>query len=261
MREFNDIRASLRVARDELYTEQDALRAARQEVLRSQAAYEKARRSGRDDAREFGVQLDAARGAEAKLRARVAELKSRLLDAGGRYSEAVDPTIAIGNWSDDLPVLLLPVRLEARFRDTATGEQLWVRAYPDDCSIDTFEPELSETEIKNVERYWIEWWQAGGDEPQRRSAWRNLVASHGPGRADWITRQYGPVHLQHEPSKTNARELILVVLGARPAAQQARDELAAYWVAVWRAAGDTQQIDAALARLEAFGFSPPGPRR
>ena len=47
------------------------------------------------------------------------------------------------------PFLLFPVRIETRFRTiaaapgniaAAASHQLWVRIYPDDCSIDTFEP-------------------------------------------------------------------------------------------------------------------------
>jgi hypothetical protein len=256
MPDFTAIRSSLRSARDKLHGAQDELRRARQDTLRLEAALANARRAGTRmspvDALER--KLEEAHATEQRLRTRVTELEGSVVEVSGRYSAAVDPTKAIDSWSDRYPVLLFPVRLEARFRQ---GE-LWVRIYPDDCSIDTFEAELSETEIKSVERYWTEWWQAGGDERQRRTAWRNLVASHGPGRATWITRQYTPLHPEQEPIKARPQDLILVIRGARPAAQQARDELAAYWIAVWRAAGKTAQIDAARTRLTASGFGPPG---
>lgn len=262
MPEFNEIRSALRTARHDLHGAQDALRLARQKTLRLEAAYNAARRSRALEASaKLANQLEKAREAENEARTRITGFEGRVREVAGRYSKAVDPTKQIETWSDRFPVLLLPVRLEARFHPAvapAVGEQLWVRIYPDDCSIDTFEAELSDTEVKNATRYWTEWWQAGGDEPQRRSAWRNLVASHGPGRATWITKQFAPLNPDAEPAKANARDLILVTRGARPATQPARDALTAYWVAVWRAAGDAEAIDDALTQLTDSGFGPPG---
>jgi hypothetical protein len=55
-------------------------------------------------------------------------------------------------------MLLLPVRLETRFKTVpgSTGtlrNELWVRVYPDDCAVDTFEPFLSKAELKNAQTY------------------------------------------------------------------------------------------------------------
>jgi len=261
--DYSEIRTALRNARDSLHAEQEKLGRARQTTLKLDAEYTSARRAKGRGARadELLAALNQAREAEGTLRGRVKELQGGIGDVADRYEKAVDPTEAIGSWSDRYPVLLLPVRLEARFKQATppqVGEQLWVRIYPDDCSVDTFEAELSDSEIKNVERYWMEWWQAGGDEPQRRSAWRNLVAGHGSGRASWIVRQYKPLHPEQEPVKANAADLILVIRGPRPAAQSTREELSAYWVAVWRAAGNISGIDAATTRLTASGEGPPG---
>ena len=82
--------------------------------------------------------------------------------------------------------------------------QLWVRIYPDDCSIDTFEPMLSLTELANAQRYWRQLWSAGGLEDGERAAWRALVAAHGSGRAGWIVDTYQPVNLAQRPSKAAA---------------------------------------------------------
>ena len=60
-----------------------------------------------------------------------------------RGPEAIDPRKGIGRLSDRSPLVLLPVRIETRFvhggTDEESGHELWVRIYPDDCSIDTFE--------------------------------------------------------------------------------------------------------------------------
>ena len=256
MPDHSEIRATLRTAREKLHAAQEQLARARQATLKAEAALAEARRVRQrgGPAEDLAEELTKKRAAENQLRESLKGLEADLAGVAGLYARNVDPTTAIEGWSDRYPVLLFPVRLEARFRD----DSLWVRIYPDDCCIDTFEAELSDTELRNVENYWTEWWQAGGDEPQRRSAWRNLVASHGTGRATYVTGQYRPVHAAHEPVKANDQDLVLVVRGARPANQAERDALTLYWVAVWRAAGHAAQVAAATAQLTASGIASAG---
>src|SRR5262249_33976001 len=126
----------------------------------------------------------------------------KLRDSRAReFGPLADPRTAIAQWDAETPLLLLPVRLETRFKQVAadtlrraeaTRDELWVRIYPDDCAIDNFEPELSETEYASARRFWVDTWAAGDDDGQQRAAWRNLVASHGAGRATWIVRQTQP---------------------------------------------------------------------
>ena len=77
----------------------------------------------------------------------------------------------------------------------AGPDELWVRVFPDDCLVDTFEPDLSEREVASAERYWTQVWSAGGAEPRLRAAWRELVASHGSGRAACIVAQFAPASI------------------------------------------------------------------
>jgi hypothetical protein len=69
---------------------------------------------------------------------------------------------------------LFPIRVETRFVNTAGAgggrPQLWVRFYPDDCLVDTFEPTLSEAELLRVRQFWIAWASAGSIEDQERGA-------------------------------------------------------------------------------------------
>jgi len=158
----------------------------------------------------------------------------------------------IGRWSDATPILLLPVRIETRFKsipaDGGTAEELWVRIYPDDCSIDTFEAALSDTELASARQYWIDEWAAGGIEGQRRAAWRNLVASHGPGRAAWIVQQFVPAGAP--PQKANDTDIVLVIATDAPPEQQVQDALSLYWAAIWLADGDQDKVNAATQALE-----------
>ena len=64
-----------------------------------------------------------------------------------------DPRTNIKFKQTDYPFLLFPLRLETRFKsvevsDGSSLEQLWVRVYPDDCLVDTFEEIPSESENK-----------------------------------------------------------------------------------------------------------------
>ena len=61
-----------------------------------------------------------------------------------------------------------------------------VRIYPDDCSIDTFEPMLSGSELINIKAYWMNIWRAGEVENDQRGAWSSLVEAQGSGRAGWL---------------------------------------------------------------------------
>ena len=62
--------------------------------------------------------------------------------------------------------------------------QLWVRIFPDECLVDTFEATLTESEIKNATIFWREYFHAAGVESAERAAWRGLVARHGSGPRD-----------------------------------------------------------------------------
>lgn len=76
-----------------------------------------------------------------------------------------------------VPLVLLPIRLETRFQ----GSELWVRVYPDDVHVDSFEPELTREESSARSDYLA---QATGDDAQ--TAFAGLARQFGPERAAWI---------------------------------------------------------------------------
>ena len=92
--------------------------------------------------------------------------------------------------------------METRFKTVNQQAQLWVRVYPDDCLVDSFEPLLSRKEVNNAARFWAEFYSAGkaadpanpGAEvlARQQAAWALLVKAHGDGRAAWITKQLRP---------------------------------------------------------------------
>ena len=81
------------------------------------------------------------------------------------FAILADPVKEIGRLDASFPILMMPVRLETRFKTDLPKPQLWVRVYPDDCSIDTFEETLSENEITNARLYWAGIWAAATTAP------------------------------------------------------------------------------------------------
>ncbi|KOT34850.1 hypothetical protein ADK41_25735 [Streptomyces caelestis] len=94
-----------------------------------------------------------------------------------------------------LPVVLLPVRLEARF----TATELLVRIYPDEIHIDTHEPPLTADEAEYGRRYWRALWAARGDLPAEQAAWEELADRFGAERAGWIAQTLEPVNPFDQP--------------------------------------------------------------
>jgi hypothetical protein len=78
-----------------------------------------------------------------------------------------------------IPLVMLPVRLETRFQ----GSELWLRVYPDDVHIDSFEPELTADESSARAQYLT---QAQPGQDAARAAFLALAQRFGPQRAAWI---------------------------------------------------------------------------
>jgi hypothetical protein len=137
----------------------------------------------------FDAQAKDAEAAVTQTRARVEVARNALHAAAADFAAFADPRKNIGRLSSVFPFALLPVRVETRFVTVGGDDeqqQLWVRIYPDDCWIDTFEATLSTSELANAQRYWRAIWRAGGIEADQRAAWRALVAAHGSSRANYI---------------------------------------------------------------------------
>ena len=158
------------------------------------------------------------------------ELRGSLTEFGS----FADPVKQAPQLDAGTPLLLMPLRLETRF----LNKDLLVRVYPDQWAVDSYDPALSEQEVKNVRRFWASWFRAGGDDGMRRAAWRALVASHGSGRAEWSIAQHRPVDADDEPVRTSPDEVILIVATDATLTPAERTAAATFWQAVWRAGGD-----------------------
>ncbi len=90
----------------------------------------------------------------------------------------------------DVPLVLLPVRLETRFlpSSSARSTDLLVRIYPDDIHLDRHEAELTAEESQWGKLFWDAMTAAGPDRQKQKEVWIHLATRFGPRRAAWIAR-------------------------------------------------------------------------
>lgn len=199
---------------------------------------------------------EALRADTVKLQAKLERNRQVLIDREVLFETFSDPTKSISQLNDIHPILLFPLRIETRFKKiTGPGErdvstdQLWVRIYPDDISVDTFEEIPSEVEISNTRVYWTNIWKAGGVDSEKRAAWQALVKSHGAGRAYWLSQLFKPLNLAEEPVKADG-DYILVIVSEQPLPAAEKPFVQQYWQAVFSANNDPIALDAAYAKLK-----------
>ncbi|WP_369133619.1 hypothetical protein [Modestobacter sp. I12A-02662] len=95
----------------------------------------------------------------------------------------------------DVPVALLPVRLETRF----AGTTLKIRVFPDQIHIDTHEADLTAEERAAGRQYWNAFWTAA-DDAAEQAAWDTLALRFGAERGSWIARALRPTNPQQRPA-------------------------------------------------------------
>ncbi len=150
----------------------------------------------------------------------------------------------------DFPVLLGPVRVETRFTQT----ELLVRVFPDEWSVNKFEPRLSSAELAALDAYWVALWASGGSPVGEQAAWHELVARIPAGRAGWLLQSRQPANPADRPLGVPAGTIVLVVVSPQPLAAADRQAAVTYWTAVWRAHGDRAKLRAAeIALVAAVG--------
>jgi hypothetical protein len=243
--DFQQLRATLQNQRRELGAKQQGLLLTGE--TRKRLADRRARLLRRIDPnneadqkrlRDLDERIAKAEDEVATLRREHARLDAALADTLTTFVPLTDPRKQAGELDGGLPILLMPVRIETRFQRLADDRrELWVRVYPDECMVHTFEPSLSDAEVRQVRTYFAELWRAGDLETQRRSAWRNLAASHGTGRALWIVSQYRPLNEADQPQR-NPDTVILAIVTDAPLAAAEAAAADAFWTAVWRAGDD-----------------------
>lgn len=264
MSDFGDLRRQLRSSRNDRDAASTAMAAAREELRQIADREAQLARTFNADDPQHATELAALRKERTRVRASLTRARTRRATAVAAEANVIedfavftDPRQGIGRLSDSIPILMMPVRLETRFKTSqqvpgaAAVDQLWVRVYPDDCWVDSFDPALTTTELANASAYWTSMWQAGGIEDQQRGAWRTLASAHGSGRAAWIVQRYRPTNIAAQPTKAAAHDVILTIVADAAFAAAEATALAAFWRSTWLADGDTGQAAAARAALDA----------
>jgi hypothetical protein len=179
--------ARVRRATAEASTELSDVTAA---IAAARAAADEARRAGSE--REAGTAerraadlADRARALDEALRGHAAEL-AELSDAA---VAVLQPEAMVATLAAALPIVLLPVRLEARF--FTSPPELRVRIFPDQLHIEQHEAELTADERAAGVQYWTARWSASD---AGAAAWAVLCAALGPGRAAWVADRLTPTN-------------------------------------------------------------------
>lgn len=157
------------------------------------------------------------------------------------------------------PTLMFPVRLETRFRHDE--KELWVRVFPDTCSIDTFDPVLTEEEITAGRLFWSRYLAARikvgkrapdkeekaeidpAVETRQRTAWKDLAGFYGSGRAHWIVQQVLPLKAVI-PAPAASEDVCLMITTTGLPAPDDQEALETYWKAYYEAVDKTGQEEA-----------------
>jgi hypothetical protein len=118
--------------------------------------------------------------AEATLSKAAANV-SRFTDYAGVILKAATPDEVLASLERDIPIVLLPVRLETRVLQNNAGNwELRVRVYPDGIHSDVHEQDLIQPELDAGLNFWATL------TTERGAAWQALVASFGAQRAAWV---------------------------------------------------------------------------
>ena len=162
------------------------LRALRTTAAREEREADKARAALAATIRQ-GEELLGTQGAPD---AEVGRAAARIRTAAGRLGKIPDrlgellaratPDEVLGALERDVPLVLLPVRLETRLLATPAGWDLAVRVYPDAIHRDVHEPDLLPAERDAGAAFW----QRQPAAPD--VAWAELAQLFGPQRAAWI---------------------------------------------------------------------------
>ncbi len=180
---------------------QDKVVATEVKISQTQDKLDELQRLGADDVKLQQMQDTIAKLANGRdtLRDQITAVRDNI---GVIHDRLPDPNLEamIPNFRADTPILMLPVRLETRYFDTA--QSLRLRVFPDQAHIDNHVTELTADEIAAGQFYWQERWTAvdGADELHRGTeAFAALARQFRPRRAAWIAYAMTPVNLTPPP--------------------------------------------------------------
>ena len=117
----------------------------------------------------------------------LAQFDQQIADRLDDVFQLVDPLDA----SADVPLVLMPVRVETRFAAQGGHNTLKVRIYPDEIHVDDLARGLTDEERDAAKVYWTVVWS----DPVPETAWPEFVKAVGSDRAEWVAHVSTPNNL------------------------------------------------------------------
>lgn len=202
-------------------------------------------------------ELEKAKATKTDKESALADRSKALQIEEALFAPFTDPTKQIEKFPHHTPFLLFPLRMEFCFKEVREVDilkkQLWVRAYPDTCLVDAFDPLLAQDEINNLARFWAEYHAVGtiSGDPEKdatvligqKAAWQMLAKIHGSGRAAWISKER-PLPSSIFPARNSEKTIILVIATPDADILMKKNEIIDFFKKIWIADGEVTKIDA-----------------
>ncbi len=166
---------------------------AQQADTRRELAELQAAGADRLELRALQRRLGALATARARLVTAVDAARAKVQRLRDAAAAATGPEAQLAGLDGQVPVTLLPVRLETRF--APDRRSLRIRIYPEPIHKDDHEPELTDAELAAGQEYWRTRWSAATDAELARAAWQRIAARSRPPRARWIVTATTPVNV------------------------------------------------------------------
>ncbi|WP_456788841.1 hypothetical protein [Cellulomonas sp. P5_C5] len=145
------------------------------------------------------------------------------------FDPQVDPSILFRVLDPELPLALLPVRLEARFLPDRDPTELVVRVFCDDLHVDTHDATLTDAERALAQVYWTTVWDAAGDATAAAQAQGWLTDQLGAHRAAYVAAATQPA--QDPPTRPGKPPVLATVPGRQETTPGLGRLLPARWAA------------------------------
>ena len=189
--EIRQLQQAVLAAEDAVYADRNRLRALQSRLAHTRRAGD----AGTAAAASLEQAIAALEQAIAGRREALADARGRLTARTGELVLPRTPQQLAAELDDDVPILMLPVRIETRFMRVNGSRELWVRVFPDDIAVETHEKTLTRDEAAAGIAYWTAIHRLAGlpdgDErtAREKAAWRLVADPYGGTRAGWIRRE------------------------------------------------------------------------
>ncbi|MGH9249404.1 MAG: hypothetical protein ACRD0W_07815, partial [Acidimicrobiales bacterium] len=110
---------------------------------------------------------------------------------GDQIEPKGEPSFDLSKWRPDVPMLLIPIRLETRYVSGDAHDELRIRILPDPVSVKGA-ASASAGELEEARDFWARYHAARGPD-QRAATWRQYARRLGSTRAGYIARLTRPV--------------------------------------------------------------------